>query len=225
MQKQLGQSVLPTRLLIADDHPMVRLGLRHLLEDQPNWQVVAEAQDGREAVAKARQTKPDVAVLDIAMPEMTGFEAAARIAFEIPQTKTLILSMHQTDAIYKRALDAGARGYILKSDSPRDLIAAVQAVRSNKTFFTPNISRLIADGFLSSRRTASADSSVCSLSPRQREVVQLIAEGKDNYEIAAALNISMRTAETHRANVMRRLNIHSISEIVRYAVRNEVIKP
>lgn len=217
--------MLPTRLLIADDHPLIRVGLRHLLEEQPNWQVVAEAQDGREAVAKAQEMKPHVAILDIAMPEMTGFEAAARIASEIPATKILILSMHQTDAISRRVLDAGAQGYVLKSEAPRDLIAAVQAVRSNKTFFTPNISRLIADGFLSARRTATADKSMCCLSPRQREVVRLIAEGKDNYEIAAALNISMRTADTHRANIMRRLNVHSISEIVRYAVRNDVIKP
>lgn len=216
--------MLPTRLLIADDHPLVRLGLRRVLEEQTNWQVVAEAQDGREAVAKARETKPHVAILDIAMPEMNGYEAAAKIASENPATKILVLSMHQTDLIYRKVLQAGAQGYVLKSEAPRDLVAAVQALRSHKTFFTPNISRLMGEGFLGQRRAAAADSTVCSLTPRQREVLQLIAEGNSNYEIAAALNISRRTAETHRASIMRRLRVHSISEIVRFAVRNKVIE-
>jgi DNA-binding NarL/FixJ family response regulator len=216
--------MVPTRLLIADDHPLVRLGLRHILEDQPNWKVVAEAQDGREAIAKAHETRPDVAVLDVAMPGINGFEAAARISAEIPVTKILILSMHQTDTIIKKVFEAGAKGYVLKSDAPRDLVAAVQAVRSNKTFFTSHVSRMIAEGFTRPRRTAVADERACSLTPRQRQVVQLIAEGKSNQEIGTVLNITRRTAESHRSNVMRRLHLHSISEIVRYAVRNKVIK-
>jgi DNA-binding NarL/FixJ family response regulator len=215
--------MVPTRLLIADDHPLVRLGLRHILEDQPNWKVIAEAQDGREAVAKAVETKPDIAILDITMPVMTGFEAAAYIASEIPVTKVLILSMHDTDTILKKILAAGAQGYVLKSDAPRDLVAAVEAVRGNKTFFTSRVLTMMADGSLSSRRAAAADEFLC-LTPRQRQVVQLIAEGKSNQEIGAALKITVHTAETHRSNVMQRLNLHSISEIVRYAVRNDVIK-
>jgi DNA-binding NarL/FixJ family response regulator len=214
--------MVPTRLLIADDHPLVRLGLRHILEDQPNWKVIAEAQDGREAVAKAVETKPDIAILDITMPVMTGFEAAAYIASEIPVTKVLILSMHHTDTILKKILAAGAQGYVLKSDAPRDLVAAVEAVRGNKTFFTSRVLTMMADGSLSSRRAAAADEFLC-LTPRQRQVVQLIAEGKSNQEIGAVLKITVHTAETHRSNVMQRLNLHSISEIVRYAVRNDVI--
>ena len=151
--------MVPTRLLIADDHPLIRVGLRHLLEEQANWKVVAEAQDGREAVTKARETKPDIAILDVGMPELNGFDAAEQIASETPGTKILILSMHQTDAIFKKVLAAGARGYVLKSDAPRDLVAAVQAIRGNKTFFTSRVSRLIVDGFLSDRRTAAADDS------------------------------------------------------------------
>jgi len=215
--------MVPTRLLIADDHPLIRVGLRHLLEEQPNWKVVAEAQDGREAVTKTRETKPDIAILDVGMPELNGFDAAGQIASEVPGTKILILSMHQTDTIFRKVLAAGARGYVLKSDAPRDLVAAVQAIRGNKTFFTSQVSRLIVDGFLSDRRTAAADDIVC-ITPRQREVVQLIAEGKSNREIGIILNITEKTAETHRANVMRRLNLHSVSEIVRYAVRNDVIQ-
>jgi DNA-binding NarL/FixJ family response regulator len=214
--------MVPTRLLIADDHPLIRVGLRHLLEEQANWKVVAEAQDGREAVTKARETKPDIAILDVGMPELNGFDAAEQIASETG-TKILILSMHQTDAIFKKVLAAGARGYVLKSDAPRDLVAAVQAIRGNKTFFTSRVSRLIVEGFLSDRRTAAADDIVC-ITPRQREVVQLIAEGRSNREIGIILNITEKTAETHRANVMRRLNLHSVSEIVRYAVRNDVIQ-
>jgi DNA-binding NarL/FixJ family response regulator len=215
--------MVPTRLLIADDHPLVRLGLRYVLEDQPNWKVVAEAQDGREAVAKALETKPDIAILDIAMPVMSGLEAAAHITSEIPATKVLILSMHQTDTIFKKVLAAGARGYVLKSDAPRDLVTAVEAVRGNKTFFTPRVLRMMADGALSGKRAAAADEFLC-LTPRQRQVVQLIAEGKSNQEIGAVLHITEHTADTHRTNVMQRLNLHSVSEIVRYAVRNDVIK-
>jgi DNA-binding NarL/FixJ family response regulator len=215
--------MVPTRLLIADDHPLIRVGLRHLLEEQTNWTVVAEAQDGREAVTKARETKPDIAILDIGMPELNGLDAARQITSEIPTIKILILSMHQTDALLKKVLAAGARGYVLKSDAARDLVDAVYAIRGNKTFFTSKISRMIVDGFLNDRCNAAADDNVC-ITPRQREVVRLVAEGKSNKEIGIILNITAKTAETHRANVMRRLNMHSISEIVRYAVRNEVIQ-
>lgn len=215
--------MVPTRLLIADDHPLARLGLRHLLEDEPNWKVVAEAQDGGEAVTKARETRPDVAILDVGMPELNGFDAAEQIASDVPHTKILILTMHKADIIFKKVLAVGARGYLLKSDAPRQLVAAVEAVRGNKTFFTSDVSALIVEGLLSDRRSAAADGIVC-ITPRQREVVKLIAEGKSNREIANALNITEKTVETHRANVMRRLNLHSVSEIVRYAVRNHVIQ-
>ena len=212
--------MVPTRLIIADDHPLVLLGLRRLLEDQPNWKVVAEAYNGREAVNKARETKPDVAIIDFSMPDLNGLDACEQIVSELPNTRVLILSMHDTDAIFKKVLAAGARGYVLKSDAPRDLVAAVQAIRGNKTFFTAKLSELMVEGFLNPL----CSSPKLYLTPRQREVVQLICEGKGNKEIAVALQVTVKTAETHRANLMKRLNMHSVPEIVRYAVRNDIIQ-
>lgn len=213
--------MVPTRLMIADDHHLVRLGLKRLLEEQLNWSVVAEARDGREAVKNALKTKPDVAILDLGMPGLNGFEACRQITSS-SGTKVLILSMHDSDVVFKKVLVAGARGYLLKTDAPRDLVSAVEAIRGNKTFFTAKLSQLIIDGFLTPR-TIADDGSIC-LTPRQREVVQLIAEGKSNKEIGSVLEITEKTAETHRANLMRRMNFHSISDIVRYAVRNDIIQ-
>jgi DNA-binding NarL/FixJ family response regulator len=218
----LEVAVLPTRLLIADDHHLVRLGLRHLLTEQPNWTVVAEAQNGREAVAKAKEFQPDIAVLDLGMPELNGFEACQQIISETRSTRVLIVSMHETDAVFKRVLACGARGYLLKSDAPRDLVAAVEAIRSNKTFLTAKFSQLMVEGFLNPRHLAAVDEPC--LTSRQREIVQLIAEGKTNAAVGVALNISAKTAATHRMNIMRRLNVHSISEIVRYALRNDILQ-
>jgi DNA-binding NarL/FixJ family response regulator len=214
--------MVPTRLMIADDHGLVLLGLKKLIEAQPNWKVVAEAQDGREAVIKAHETNPDVAIIDLGMPGLNGFEVCAQITSAIPNIRVLILSMHETDAVFRRVLGAGARGYVLKSDAPRDLVAAVQALRGNRTFFTARVSQLMIDGFLKPQK-AEDGGDVC-LTRRQREVVQLIAEGKGNKEVAAALNISEKTAATHRADLMRRINLHSVSEIVRYAIRNNLIQ-
>lgn len=211
--------MVSTRLMIADDHPLILSALKRLIEEQPNWTVVAEAQDGRDAVMKALETKPDVAILDFGMPGLNGLEASQQIVARAPKTKVLILSMHETDAIFKKVVLAGARGYVLKSEAPRDLVAAIHAIRGNRTFFTPRLSQLIVDGFLN----PSSSSAVC-LTARQREVVQLIAEGKSNKEIGASLDITEKTAATHRANLMRRLDFHSISEIVRYAVRNDIIQ-
>lgn len=205
--------------MIADDHPIVLSALKALLEEQPNWKVVAKATDGRDAVIKAEEAQPDVAILDFAMPVLNGLEACQQIVSKLPNVRVLILSMHQTDAIFKKVVAAGARGYVLKSEALRDLVDAVHAVRGNKTFFTPRLSQLIVDGFLTRR----SSNDVC-LTVRKREVVQLIAEGKSNKEIGAALDISQKTAETHRANLMRRLNAHSISEVIRYAIRNDIIQ-
>jgi DNA-binding NarL/FixJ family response regulator len=218
----------PIRLLIADDHEIVRKGIRSLLEAQPGWQVTAEASDGREAVEKAREMKPDVTVLDISMPSLNGLEAARQMIKNDARAKILILTQHESDPLIREVLDAGARGYVLKSDASRDLITAVNAVRSNKTFFTAKVAQIVLDGYLDKKpKKATDDRKVdgrSRLTPRQREIVQLLAEGKSSKEVAVALGLSVKTAETHRANIMRRLDCHSISELVRYAVRNNIIE-
>jgi len=213
------------RLLVADDHEVVRKGLRALLEEQPGWKVEAEAADGRDAVKKAQELKPDIAVMDIGMPSLNGLEATRQILKTTARTKVLILTMHESDPLIREVLDAGARGYLLKTDASRDLIAAVDAVRRNKTFFTSKVAQMVLDGYLK-RKTASEDNSLARgrLTPRQREIVQLLAEGKSSKEVAVALGLSVKTAETHRANIMRRLNCHSVSELVRYAIRTEIIQ-
>ncbi len=219
----------PIRLLVADDHEIMRKGIRSLLEAQPGWQVTAEASDGREAVEKAREIKPDVTVLDISMPSLNGLEAARQMIKNDARAKILILTQHESDPLIREVLDAGARGYVLKSDASRDLITAVNAVRSNKTFFTAKVAQIVLDGYLDKKPKKLAtderkDEARSRLTPRQREIVQLLAEGKSSKEVAVALGLSVKTAETHRANIMRRLDCHSISELVRYAVRNNIIQ-
>jgi DNA-binding NarL/FixJ family response regulator len=213
------------RLLIADDHEIVRKGLRSLLESQPGWQVTAEASDGREAVEKAKEIRPDVTVLDIGMPALNGLEAARQMIKNDARAKILILTMHESDPLIREVLDAGARGYVLKSDAGRDLVTAVNAVRSNKTFFTAKVAQIVLDGYLDKKpKKQEPDTAHSRLTPRQREIVQLLAEGKSSKEVAVALGLSVKTAETHRANIMRRLDCHSVSELVRYAVRNNIIE-
>ena len=213
------------RLLIADDHEIVRKGLRSLLESQPGWQVTAEASDGREAVEKAKEIKPDVTVLDIGMPALNGLEAARQMIKNDARAKILILTMHESDPLIREVLDAGARGYVLKSDAGRDLVTAVNAVRSNKTFFTAKVAQIVLEGYLDKKpKKLEPDAAHSRLTPRQREIVQLLAEGKSSKEVAVALGLSVKTAETHRANIMRRLDCHSVSELVRYAVRNNIIE-
>ena len=220
----------PIRLLVADDHEIMRKGIRSLLEAQPGWQVTAEASDGREAVEKARELKPDVTVLDISMPSLNGLEAARQMIKNDARAKILILTQHESDPLIREVLDAGARGYVLKSDASRDLITAVNAVRSNKTFFTAKVAQIVLDGYLDKKVKKAApteerkEDARSRLTPRQREIVQLLAEGKSSKEVAVALGLSVKTAETHRANIMRRLDCHSISELVRYAVRNNIIE-
>jgi|SRR5689334_790849 len=215
----------PPRVLIADDHEVVRKGLRTLLEEQPGWQVAGEACDGREAVEKARSLKPDVTVLDISMPTLNGLEATRQMMKNNPQSRVLVLTMHESDPLIREVLGAGARGYLLKSDAGRDLVNAVDAIRRNKTFFTARVAQMVLDGYLD-KKIAKPDTETPRdrLTPRQREIIQLLAEGKSSKEVAAALNLSIKTAETHRANIMRRLDCHSVSELVRYAVRNNIVQ-
>ena len=213
---------MPLRILVADDHHVVRAGLRTLLETKRGWQVCAQAANGREAVEKAGKLKPDVAVLDIGMPLLNGIEATRQIRKISPETEVLILTMHDSELMIQGVLEAGARGYILKDDADRNLLAAVEALRLHKPYLSsrvsaaaPRIRLTSGEGSISARRR---------LTPREREILQLLAEGKGNKEIAEFLQISVKTAETHRANIMLKLDFHSITELVRYAVRNQIIQ-
>ena len=211
------------RILVADDHQVVRTGLRSLLESRNGWQVCAEAANGREAVEKSGELKPDVAVLDIGMPLLNGVEAARQIRKLSPQTEILILTMHDSELLVQEVLEAGARGYILKDDADRTLLAAVDALRRHKPYFSSRVSQVGSKAILGPGFSAD-HSSRSRLTPREREIVQLLAEGKSNKDIAELLGISVKTAETHRANIMLKLDFHSITELVRYAVRNKIIQ-
>jgi DNA-binding NarL/FixJ family response regulator len=214
------------RILIADDHDLMRRGLKSLLESHPGWTICAEAHTGREAVAKAEELKPDIVILDITMPELNGVEAARRILKASPNTEILVLSVHYSDQLIRDILDAGVRGYIVKSDSDRDLVIAVEALANHKPFFTPRATELILSNFNSKGGSSEVPEVIGErLTSREREIVQLLSEGKSSKEVASILSISVKTAETHRANIMRKLEIHSVSELVRYAVRNQIIEP
>ena len=213
------------RILIADDHAVVRAGLRTLLESHPGWQVCAEASDGREAVDKASKLKPDVAVIDIGMPLLNGVEATRQIRAASPSTEILILTMHESEDLVQQVVHAGARGYILKDDADRVLIAAVEAVRLRKAYFSTRVSSALPDEEIPGSSGEAGKSSRGRLTPREREILQLLAEGKSNKEVAALLGISVNTAEAHRANIMLKLGVHSLAELVHYAIRNQIIKP
>jgi DNA-binding NarL/FixJ family response regulator len=196
------------------------------LEEQNGWEVVAEAVDGRDAVEKASKLKPDAVVIDIAMPSLNGLEAVRQIVKAVPNAKVLVLTMYDSDPLIQQVLQAGARGYLLKSDAGRDLVSAIDALRRNKTFFTPKVSQMVLEGYLDKNpkeKEPETEAESLRLTSRQREIVQLLAEGKSSKEVAAVLGLSVKTAETHRANIMRRLDCHSVTELVRYAIRNHII--
>src|SRR6266852_5786702 len=216
---------MPVRILVADDHQVVRTGLRALLESKTGWQVCGEASNGREAVEKAGQLKPDVAVLDIGMPLLNGVEATRQIRKLSPQTEILILTMHDSELLVQEVLSAGAHGYILKDDADRDLVTAVDALRRHKPYLSSRLSDAVSNpGGHPGDGATSTQNPRGRLTPREREIVQLLAEGKSNKEVAGYLGISVKTAETHRANIMLKLDFHSITELVRYAVRNKIIQ-
>ena len=213
------------RLLVADDHQIVRAGVRSLLEAEPGWQVVAEAADGREAVAKTVELRPDVAVLDIGMPVLNGLEAARHIVESGSRAKILMLTVHDSDAMIRKVLEVGIRGYVFKTDAARDLVNAVKDVQGGNTFFTSKVAEVVLDGFIHCRgRNRENAPPAGRLTLRQREVTQLLAEGHSTKEVATLLNVSIKTAETHRANIMKRLDCHSAAELVRYALRNQIIE-
>jgi len=214
------------RILIADDHDVARRGVRALLENHPGWEVCGEAKDGRETVEMVAATKPDLILLDIGMPNLNGLEATRQILAAAPDTLILILTMHDTDQMVREVIRAGARGFLFKSDAGSDLVAAVEALQQRRTFFTTRVSQLVLNGFLDREQVgvAALASKLDLLTPREREVIQLLAEGKTSKEVAVALNLSVKTAETHRTNLMRKLDLHSVADLTRYAVRNGIVQ-
>ena len=221
----LRAGVSGLRILIVDDHDIIRRGLKDLLSGEPGWEVCAEAKTGKEAVVLAEQLRPQIVVMDISMPDLNGLEAARRIHKALPKAGILILTMHFSDQLVREVIEAGARGYILKSDADRDLVAAVDSIANRRTFFTSRASEmLLGNGTAATSNVEPSLPLRSRLTSREREIVQLLAEGKSSKEVAVALGISVKTAETHRANIMRKLEIHSISELVRYAVKNQIIE-
>ena len=217
------------RILIADDHEVARGGIRALLESHPGWEVCGEAKDGREAVEFASQLNPDLILLDIGMPNLNGLEAARQILAAAPEVAILILTMHDSDQVVREVLRAGARGFLLKSDAGRELVAAVEALQRQRTFFTTRVSQMVLEGYLDRDTREDGSQVKCAevgdvLTAREREVIQLLAEGKTSKEVAVTLHLSVKTAETHRTNLMRKLGLHSVADLTRYAVRNGIVQ-
>jgi DNA-binding NarL/FixJ family response regulator len=213
-----------TRILLADDHEIVRQGLRSLLENE-GFEICGEFSNGREAVDGVKQLKPDVVILDISMPELNGVEATQRIARQFPSSPVIVMTMHDSEELARRVLEAGARGYVLKSDAARDLSQAVKSVLKGQPFFSGKISEMLLRGYLDSGRATEPETSLPSLTPREREVVQLLAEGKSSKEVASVLGTSPATVETQRSKIMQKLDLHSVTDLVRYAIRNHIIEP
>jgi DNA-binding NarL/FixJ family response regulator len=219
----LEASLSVLRILIADDHEVAREGIRSLLEDHAGWEVCCEAKDGREAVDFGATLKPDIFLLDIGMPNLNGLDAARQILALDPDARILILTVHDSEQVVREVLAAGARGFLLKSDAGRDLVAAVEALQLRRTFFTSRVAQMMLDGYLRPQEV-NGDPDQCVLTPREREVIQLVAEGKTTKEVATALSLSVKTAETHRTNLMRKLDLHSVAALTLYAVRNGIVQ-
>jgi len=212
------------RVLIADDHSIVREGVRMILESQDDIEVVGEAGNGREALEKARELRPDVVVMDISMPDMNGIEATTKIRAEMPATQVLGLTMHEEEGYVFQLLRAGAAGYVLKRAATEDLVTAVRAARHGEAFLYPSVAKLVVKDFLDRASTTEKADTLDGLTPREQEVLTLIAEGATNMEISKQLFISIKTVQTHRAHIMEKLNLHDRSELVRYAIRKGLIE-
>lgn len=210
------------KLVIADDHELIRGGLVSLLESQPGWKVLAQAENGETAIELVKKHEPDITIMDIAMPgRLDGLAATRELTKEMPKVRVLILTMHSSKQLVREVLEAGARGYVMKSDASRDLIKAVDMLLEDKLFFTPTISEILLDGFLEKPQPMRTEN---LLTKREQEIVKLLAQGKSNKEVATDLDISLRTAETHRANIMNKLQLHSVQDLVRYAVKNGLVE-
>jgi two-component system response regulator NreC len=211
------------RILLADDHNVMRAGLKLLLENHSGFKVVSEASEGNQAVENAIATRPDIVVLDIAMPKLTGIEAAQKIKGHLPQTGIIILSMHSDEGYVLRALKAGARGYLLKDSAENDLIEAIKALNEGKAFFSPEISKVLAEDYVREITVRGVEDTYELLTPREKEMLHFLVEGKSNKEIASSLSLSLYTVETHRRNLQAKLNLHSFAELILYAVRKGII--
>ena len=222
----MNRAARKLRILVADDHELVRRGILGLLRAQRGWKVAGEAANGREAVEKAKKLRPDVIILDLGMPIIDGLEATRQIREAAPDTRILILTMHESNQMVRRVLEAGARGYVLKSDLAGHLVKAVNGVSKGKFYLTPKVSEIVLEGFLSTgRESQRAESSRAGPTPRETEIIRLLAEGKANKLIAAELGIAIRTVETHRAKIMLKLGLHSLTQLIHYAIRHNLVSP
>jgi two-component system response regulator NreC len=211
------------RVFLVDDHTVVRQGLRRILESDDEIEIVGEAGDGRTAIDLVQKLRPHVVVMDVAMPELNGIEATRQILKRVEGVKVLVLSMHGDDVYVRQALKAGARGYLLKDSEDLDLIKAVKAIRGGGSFFSPPVSKVVLSGYLGDKADGDAEDSVARLTDREREVLQLIAEGKTNKEVAHSLSVSVNTVETHRKHIMEKLDLHNTAELVRFAIRTKIV--
>ncbi|MEP6506660.1 MAG: response regulator transcription factor [Gemmatimonadales bacterium] len=212
------------RILIVDDHSVVRRGVRALLESQDGWEVCGEADNGREAIEKVAELKPDLVVLDVSLPGLNGLEATPQILKASPNTEVLVLTMHHSEELVRQVLRSGAKGYVLKSDADHSLVEAIESVRQHKPFVTNAVTEFALDSYL---RGDSGEIEVPKVptTPRERQIIQLVAESRSSKEVAATLGISVKTVESHRTNIMRKLRLRSVSDLVRYAIRNGIVEP
>jgi DNA-binding NarL/FixJ family response regulator len=216
--------VTTLRILIVDDHAVVRRGVRALLESHQDWEVCGEATNGRDAVEAAQRLKPDIVVMDLSLPGLNGLDATRQILKDSPNTEVLVLTMHHSEELARDVLQAGARGYVLKRDADENLIAAIESLRQHKPFLTSAVTEFVLDDYLR-RGTPQEEFAAAALTAREREIIQLVAEGQSNKEAAGTLGISVKTIEAHRANLMRKLRLRSVSDLVRYAIRNKIVQP
>lgn len=214
----------PLRILIVDDHAVVRRGIRSLLESQPNWEIAGEATTGREAVEQAGRLQPDVIVMDLSLPELNGLDATRQILKESPRTEVVVLTMHHSEELARDVLQAGARGYVLKSDADQCLIAAIESLREHKPFLTSTVTEFVLGDYLKRGDAHEHGEAHTPVTAREREIIQLLAEGLSNKETASTLGVSVKTIEAHRANLMRKLRLRSVSDLVRYAIRNKIVQ-